>query len=95
MVGVIEAVPEFDLDDDVTLGCPLQQVAKTLPVLVVPLVEIVLAVFKTAIGIDFEVVIVPVAHGIADVVAAHGMQLVEMLLEIGDLKQAVVLAATK
>ncbi len=42
-VGVVKAIPHLDLDDDLSFFGPLQHVREPLPVLFVPLPEIVLA----------------------------------------------------
>ncbi len=95
LCGVVEAVPDLDLHDDVPLGGPAEQVLEAPPVFVVPLVEVVLAVGALGERIDLEALVPPVAHRVADVVAAGCLDLVEVLLEVGDLEQVVVLAAAQ
>ena len=91
--GIIEAVPDFDLYDYVAFGGPAEHVFETVPVFFVPLVEVVLAIGELLEGLDFEVVVLAVAHGVADVVCADGHHFVEVLFEVRDLEEAVVLAA--
>jgi len=76
------------------LGCPLQHVLEPLPVLVVPLLQIVLAVLAAGEGIQLESLVRAVAHGVADVVAARGPQLIQVLFEVGKLEEVVVLGAS-
>ena len=90
---VIEAVPDFDLHDDLALGRFLEHQLEAPPVLVVPLFEVVFAVGPLGERINFEAAVLAVAHRVADVIAAGGYDLVEVLFQIGNLKQVVVLAA--
>ncbi len=91
---VVEAIPDLDLHDDVALLGPRQQILKPLPVFVVPAIQVVLAVGLLGERLDFEALVEPGAHRVAHVVAAHAAQQVEVLLQIGNLEQIVVLAAS-
>ena len=97
VVGVVEPVPDLDLDDDVAPGGLAQQPFEPLPVLVVPPVQVIAAVRPARVGMDLETLDAPVAHGVADVVAARGREPVQLgdQLLLGPLEQVVVVRAAK
>jgi len=92
-VGVVEAVKDFDLDDDLPPGRQPQHPLEPLPVLGIPLGQVVAAVVQPQQRI--RVALVPVRHRVADVVAAGGLDLIEVLLQVRDLEQVVVDAAAE
>ena len=91
MVCVIEPIPHLDLHYDVTLAGPSEQVSETIPILIVPLVQVVLAVRQSFEWIDLEALVFPVTHGIANIVPAHTRQQIQVLLQVWNLKEVVVL----
>ena len=83
LAGVVEAVPDFDLDDDAPLVGLAQERREATPIFRIPLIQIVLAIGSLVIRIEFKIMVVPVAHGVADVVDAHRLQGVEMRFQTG------------
>ncbi len=96
-VGEVEPVPDLDLHEDAAFRRFPQQALEPLPVFVVPLIEIVPAVFILPERINFEALVLAVAHRIADDVAAGCGQSVELHGEIlfRPLEQVVVVAAAQ
>ncbi len=84
---VIESRPDLYLHDDVTLLRQFKEVLEPPPVFFVPLVQVVFA-------FDFlerpDITFVPAGHSIAHVVAAHGLEQVQVLFQIRNLKQVVI-----
>ena len=79
LLGVVESVPDLDLDDDVALPAPFQAVLEAPPVLGVPLVHVEFAVVEELVGLEFDAF--ALAHSVADVIGADGDHLVEVGLE--------------
>ncbi len=95
LAGVVEAIPDFDLHEDAPLMSPLEHIREPLPVFVVPLLQVVFAVGDSLIRIQFKALILAVTHRVADVVRPHLGHLVQMFFQVGQLKQAVILAASQ
>jgi hypothetical protein len=91
--GIVEAVPDLDLHEDVPLGGPLQHVLEALPVVVVPLVHVELAVRQQLVRLELDAL--ALAHRVAHVVGADRVDLVEVLLEVVEQKDVVRLAAAQ
>ena len=72
------------------LAGPFEQVLKTVPILIVPLVQIILAVGQSFERIYLKTLVLPVAHCIANIVAAYACQQVQMFLQIRNLKKIVI-----
>ena len=90
---IVEAVPDLDLHNNRPLGGPLQHVLKTLPVFLVPLIEVELPVRQQLVRL--EILALALAHRIADVVGSNRLDLIEMLLEPLQQKDMVCLAAAQ
>ncbi len=96
-IRVVEAVPDFDLHNDVTPTGLAQHPLETLPILIVPGVEIVLAVVESFERIDFESLVLSITHRVANDVATCLRQTVELCDELlfRPLKQIVIIAAAQ
>lgn len=95
IVRVVEAVPDLDLHADAAFGGFDEHEFETLPIGVVPIGEIESAIRQLLERIQLETLVLPVAHGIADDVAAGGGQTIELGNQLlrRPLKQVVVIAA--
>ena len=82
VVGIVEPVPNLNLYEDLSSGSPPQQVFEPSPILLVPLVQIVLAVRKLLERIDLEAFQRTVAHRVANIVRADLCHLVEMRFQV-------------
>ena len=81
-------IEHLDLYDDVPRMREAQEILEPPPVLVVPLVQIELAVHPL---VGEDVALVAVAHHVADVVAADRLQQVEMALQPDGMVEQIVL----
>ena len=57
---IVEAIPDFDLHKDVPLGGPLEHILKSLPVLLIPLIEVELSVRQQLVRLQLD--LLPLAH---------------------------------
>ena len=91
MIGIVEAVPDLDLNNDSQLLGRFEHGFETAPVFVVPGIQVILAVGPPRVGIHFVPVILAIAHGVADHIAAGRGQGLELLPHVGHLKNVVVI----
>ena len=92
---VVEAIPQLDLDDDVALTSECQKPLEPRPVLRVPLRQVECLVGRLRKRIHLEAAIPAIAHRVADVVGPGRLHLVEVRLQVRDLKEVIVLAAAE
>ena len=92
-LGMIETIPNLDLDDNVPLSSITEQSFEPFPILGIPPVQIVPAVGHPFIGP--YVPRIPVAHRIAYVIAPCGNQRIEMGFKIRTLEQIVITGSSQ
>ena len=88
---IIESRPDFYLNNNIPLICQFKELLEPPPVFSVPLVQVVFAVYF------FEwpdIAFVSAGHSVAHVVTAHGLEQVQVLFQIRNLKKIVVLSTT-
>ena len=92
ITGEVEAVPQFDLKDDIALGAQREEVFEAVPVNLAWLLQVV----ETSLCVALEgpdIAFVAAGHGAADIVAPNCVQEVEMSFYLGNLKKIVFDAA--
>lgn len=92
VTGVVEAVPQFDLEDDIALGAQREEVFEAVPVNLTGLRQVV----ETRPGVALEgpdIAFVAAGHGAADIISPNCVQEVEMSFYFGNLKEIVFDAA--
>jgi hypothetical protein len=95
IVRVVEAIPDFDLDNDSAPGRFPQEALEPRPICLIPPVQIIFSIFPLLVRIDLEALILPVAHRVANHVASATRQTVELSykLFLRPLKQVIVIAS--